>query len=97
MYLQDAAGVEHMVVFGGRRKHDVLLDDTWEATLSWPNVTWRLVAPGRAQLAQKGSRRAVEAGAEGPAPRKGHSAVMTSDAGEAPRMASRGGRLWSRG
>lgn len=59
------------MVFGGRRHDHTLLNDAWEATLSWPNVTWRRIGPSD--------------GAHVPGPRKGHSAVLVGDA-ETPQM-----------
>ncbi|GAB4822082.1 hypothetical protein N2152v2_009128 [Parachlorella kessleri] len=88
--LPDDVGAQKMVVFGGRGAHGLLLNDVWEATLSFPNVTWRLLAPGtkKHHAAEDGG-----GGKEGvvPAPRKGHSAVLVGEPGS-PHMLVFGGR-----
>lgn len=75
---QDKDGVPHVVLFAGRTRDKVLLNDAWDGTLTWPNVTWRQVAPQ------------LPAG-QAPAPRRGHSAVLVQEAA-APQMVSAEGQ-----
>jgi len=84
-----------MVVFGGRGAHGLLLNDVWEATLSFPNVTWRLLAAGTKKphhRADKGGGK--EGQGDGPAPRKGHSAVLVGEPGLPQMVRERG---WVKG
>jgi hypothetical protein len=74
---QDANGTEHLALFGGRTQAKVLLNDVWDATLSWPRVSWRQLAP----LTLSGAP-----GNVAPAPRRGHSAVLVPGGGDAPQM-----------
>lgn len=62
-----ASGEDRMVVFGGRRHDGVLLSDSWEATLRWPNVTWHLVRRGAEEDPQGGSTASGAGLAEGEA------------------------------
>jgi hypothetical protein len=77
--LQGPDGLDRLVIFGGRTLHKLGLNDAWEATLSWPNATWRLISP-------------QQPGAEGvPSPRKGHTAVLVGNASSPQMVSSTGG------
>lgn len=72
---QDAAGIDHIVIFGGRTKGKEPLNDAWDVKLRWPNASWRCITPQQ------------PAGKAAPEPRRGHSAVLVSDPGAAePQM-----------
>lgn len=76
--LQGSGGEERLLVFGGRQHSGGLLNDAWAATLQWPEVRWRQVAP--AQPHQDAA----------PRPRRGHSAVLLDDA-PTPQIVRQGG------
>ena len=63
------------MIFAGRTKHAVLLNDAWDVALHWPTASWRCLTP-------------QQPGAEGvPTGRRGHSAVLVTEPGAAePQM-----------
>lgn len=79
-------GVDRLVLFGGRTRDKVLLNDAWEVALLGSeesggslNATWRQLTPQQ------------PAGETAPAPRRGHSAVMLLHP-DGPQMLVYGGR-----
>lgn len=83
---QGQDGLDRIVLFGGRTRDKVLLNDAWEVVLQPSqeggdqlNATWRQLAPLQ------------PAGEAAPAPRRGHSAVMLLHP-SGPQMLVYGGR-----
>ncbi|KAL4429591.1 hypothetical protein ABPG77_008640 [Micractinium sp. CCAP 211/92] len=79
-------GLARIVLFGGRTRDKVLLNDAWEVAVLWTeegggqlNATWQQLAPLQ------------PAGEAAPAPRRGHSAVMLQHP-DGPQMLVYGGR-----